>query len=753
MSIRANEKNLGTIDPSIPSLLHLEGQYRPRWLLSDYPSMKWIVTDTVDKKNKIINFDIQLTVGKRLTDYPHLVETIKRIVYGVRTGPLMQIESGSVQATVASNLLTLAKWMIMNQIERFDELTITDIREYVELAAYGVHSILNVEEVLNEYLNKIFMSAGFDEKDNLAETLIKAKRVLPYRKVGSHMISLNRNQLLENAGLSSLRFSSAKSVITSILDDAEAHCGFYQYPAVKRRMQKSFLLDELDEEVVTTQHLGRFLLPFDYLYRHRRYLNDAIQFTPFPASSIRIEANKLGRAASRTRTIPVKQAATLIERSIRWVIDYSPALLDLKDYADSLFDSKDEFLSQKMEVKIQSIALPNSVIGSPFPILIGMKMPLTYECQDEVAQGVMLRQGMTLQLALNYLLTACATVIAAFSGRRAAEILGLKAGCIEYDEAEKPWMKVFIYKTLQSEAIIPIPEVVAAAVKVLERLSNRARAATDTPYVFQFNIPGTNVCQWLGSDRYPVFTLGKYLRRFGYFIDVPELADGSRWEFRPHQFRRFFAILYIWIYELGDWGALSYHLRHFSLEKTRRYASDEELGHIIAIANRGHTAEVLANAVLGRSQISGMEGVRLKEFARRLYVRMNQRMQVVPERKFVQRLMRFVERADVSLQALPWGYCAGTSVVENKLFNCASSKAIEPDRSAATISTCKDCWFSVRTDAFLPYLINSLSIHREIEQSPDSPQILKMASKKIIVELDEFIISVNSSNVSEKLIS
>jgi len=201
----------------------------------------------------------------------------------------------------------------------------------------------------------------------------------------------------------------------------------------------------------------------------------------------------------------------------------------------------------------------------------------------------------------------------------------------------------------------PIPEVVASAIAVLEQLSERARAHTGTSYIFQFNHPGTDFYQGISQDGVPTFSLGTYLRKFGYFVDVPELDDGTRWTFRPHQFRRFFAILYIWIYELGDWGALSYHLRHFNPEKTRRYASDDELGHIISIADREHTAQVIANAALGKSQVSGFEGNRLKEAAKRLHARMSQRIQVVPERKFNQRILRFVERADVSLHALPWG--------------------------------------------------------------------------------------------------
>jgi|ERR1039458_9339670 integrase len=741
------------IDTSVPATLALENGYRPRWLLSDYPEHRWKVTDIDGKPNRTIRFDVRLPNGKRLTDYVPLVESIQRVVYGVRTGPLMEVESGAGQATVASNLIVLARWMIANQIGRFEDLNGADVREYAQLAVYGVHSILNSEGLLNLHLEKLNTVAAFNVSDTLAKRRAKAQAVFPYYTAGKNKQPiLARIRLLADAGLDGIGQEGKNSVVTSMLDDIEALCGFSQDSAIRRRMQSARSADELDDEVVTNAHLQRLLMSFDYLYRHRRYLNDALQQAPFPASSAKAEARKLGKAVGRTGSVPVKQAATLIERSIRWVLNYAPVLLELKDEGDTLFDSTGLAASQHLDDEIRRRTWPDNAQGSPFPIFAGSRMTPDYESPDEAVQALALRRGMTLLTALNYLMTACATVIGAFSARRAAEIIGLKAGCIERDEAGRPWMKVFIYKTLQDVEVVPVPEAVASAVAVLERISERARAQTRTAYLFQLNLPGTDTCQGIGQDGAPTFRLGTFLRKFGYFIDVPELGDGTRWTFRPHQFRRFFAILYIRIYELGDWGALSYILRHFNLETTRRYTSGDELGHIIAMADREHTAEILADAALGKIQVSGIEGTRLMEAIKRLYSRMTQRIQVVPERKYVQRIGRFVERTGVTLHALPWGYCAGSSGSAKQACSCSPEQAT-PDFGTATVSTCKECVFGVRTEAFLPYLKGSLNFHRDIAQSSDAPTIFRKASETLSNELDEYIKSVTPASLPAEITS
>lgn len=737
-------------DGTIPDTLITPDGGRPGWLLVPYALHTWVVTDTGDKPNRSIRFNVGLPGGMHLADYPHLLDSIKRVTYGMRTGPLMSIESGSTQAAAATNLIVLARWMITNQIDRFEDLTLLDVQEYAQVATFGVHAILNTEGVLSHYLAVLAHRAGFDANDRDVERRYKAAAVFPLvNRPSGKRTMLAREQLMRDAGLDGVGLVGSKSVVVTLLDDVEALCRFARSQPAKERSKHDPSLDELDDEEVTEEHLRRLLLPFEQLFRHRRYLEDGLQINPFPVGGIRSIVRVLGKEVGRTATVPVKQAATFLERSIRWIVDFAPRIIELKDRADGRYDRNKAFRGLDIDEELHPCDWPSQGTYGPSSPQARGAANANSKLDEQAFPGVQAPFGMSFRLAINFLLTACAAVIAAFSARRAAEILGLKVGCIERDESGQPWMRVFIHKTGQAESIVPVPEVVVAAVSVLEKISLRARTLTGTPYLMQYNLPGGKTCVGLTADGRPNFRLGNHLRCFGYLLDVPAMPDGSRWTFRPHQFRRFFAILYIWIYELGDWEALSDHLRHSHSEMTRRYASDPELGHIIALANREHTAAILADAALGHSRLGGAQGTRLKEAAKRIHAHMAQRVQVVSERKFQQRIMRFVERAGITLHAFPWGYCVRSVAPSGRRPACSGSSSNEPHFASATVSTCGGCAFNLRTGSAAPYVANTLEFHRKVASAPDTPEILRRASLALSNELVDYMadLSVAASDI------
>lgn len=744
-------------DPGIPSLLHLENGRRPSWLLVPYGLPTWTVTDTGNKPNRTISFHIALPNGHTTQDYPHLLDSTMRVVYGVRTGPLANVASGSVQTSIALNFLFLVRWMTLNNIDRFEQITSADVREYAEQAAYGHHQLLNTEGILQRYLEKVLTTFSVNDSPEVRRN--KAISVLPTYRGGpsGRQVNLHRMELLRCAGLEGL--GCANSPLTALLDEFETFLGLDVDISARRRINASRTVDDFGEEPCTEEHLRRLLMPFEYLYRHRRYLDDAIQRPPFPGSSPRSEARRWGKAVARTKTIPIPQAAYMIERSIRWVMDYAPDLLLLKEKADSTFEEQPgEDAEQRawlvLRETLDSFKPQKTGPSQPYPLLPSQRQSTDPDVNDEIDMATRFRHGMSLPNALTFLMTACAVVIAAFSARRAAEIIGLKLGCIEPDELGKPWLRVFIHKWPQTESLIPVPEVVVQAIRVLERLSARARKISGQPFLFQMNYPGTDRVLCISDDGFPVFPLGTHLKRFGYFLDVPSLDDGSRWTFRPHQFRRFFAILYVWVYELGDLGALSYFLHHPDLEATRRYTSDDELGRILFFARREHTAQVLAKAALGQVTISGALGERLRLATKRLYDRMTIRLQVVPEQKFVQRVSRFVERTGITLQAVPWGFCGYRPLQDTKLAKCITQtadtgKSAGPDIAAASPSVCAECMLSVRSPVFVPYISRALDMHRALAQDPSTPPLLAKASKVMVTGLLEYIASVQNPPTSD----
>ena len=731
---------------AIPDVLDPERRGRPPWLLSPYSSTTWVVRDTGVKRNLQINFDPKLPNDVRLSSFPHLQDSIMRVVFGLRTGPLAIISSGAVQVNIAQNLVLLVRWMIGNQITRFSELVLSDVTEFSELAVFGSIQISNAEVILRQFLQTLSEKLDFRPDLPKQRRAARAEKLIP-EVIGGRPRRLLRERLMISAGLEGVGCSGKNSLLSLMLDEFENTCGLYQSSASRRRMEDSTLADQLDQEKMTDIALRRLLLPFQYLFRHRRFLEDSLTFDPFPVDDPRITARRLARGVGRTRTVPVKQAVTLIERSIRWVVDYAPTLLKIKKSIDAHGDRYGIVEKGWLVKHFQSVDWP---VGPdcPFPLKVGTRTRDSEIMTSEMVSATYTRDFVTLPLALRYLVTACATVIAAFSARRAAEIIGLRASCIERDDAGNAWLRVFIHKSLEKEdTIIPVPEIVCLAVKVLEEISQRARSRTKTAFLFQYDWPGSNTYIGMSADQKPNFAIAKALREFGYFIDVPALPDGTKWLFLPHQFRRFFAILYIWIYELGDWAALSYFLRHFDPEKTRRYGLDDELGHVLAMANREHTATILAHAALGKIRLGGMEGERLTRIAGQLYNELTKKVQVVTEEKLIQRISRCVETSDLELRALPWGFCGASSGKSSAGFACSNEGDTRPDYAGATVSTCNLCAFGIKSNFALPYLRNSRDMHRKIQGSPQAPAIMKRASESLLRQLQGYLTFAEGASV------
>lgn len=728
ISVSCPRRAEGVVDPSIPRCLVSLNGCRPAWLLTPYDSNTWKVTDTGNKPPRIIRFDVILHGGGTLADHPNLLDSIKRIVYGTRHGPLLRVESGVVQAQRASSLILLTRWMIRNGIYRFQDLTASDEWEYAELSSGGVHEILNTEATFSQYVRELSERAGFTDSDTDAMRREKSCRTLPVKHSRRGQVFLDRNKLFAAIGLGGAHATSVPPAVLRLIDELDVSSGLFVRQRVRQRVQESLYEDEVDEKRITSEAVRRLLMPFALLFEHRSYLEDSIQSRPFGGQDLKSVAKRLGGEIGRTRTIPVLQAVTLIERSVRWVLDYAPFILDAKDQLD--------------QGKTPILAPADSGAygpASPLPLLDRSTQHQPYCCGEMTRPETPQGGGMSIALALSYLVVACGIVIAAFSARRAAEIVGLQESCIVRDDSGNPWLRSFIHKTVQTHGVVPVPEVVASAVGVLERLSVRARSLNGTGFLFQYTLPGSDTIIGASRDGVSIFPLFRKMREFGYFVDVPPLADGSRWAFAPHQFRRFFAILYVWCYDLADWGALAYHLRHANLEQTRRYVSDSELGAILTRANQQRTADVLSSVALGNRRLSGPGGQRLNAAMDRLRSRLTQRVQIVSERKLQQRVLRFVERTNLKLKALPWGYC-GTLTPDEPQSAC-HARIQGADRAPPTVSTCADCVRGIRAPEFRPYLEAALVRHRTVANSESASPLLRKASETLCDQLNEYLCS------------
>lgn len=290
------------------------------------------------------------------------------------------------------------------------------------------------------------------------------------------------------------------------------------------------------------------------------------------------------------------------------------------------------------------------------------------------------------------LATACWIIIATFSARRDEEIDDLRLGCLRGDASTGWWLHVYIEKTLQRKEWIPVPALVVRAVELLEVLSSKARAETQTDHLFQ----------WMDADGdVSRLDVGRHLDSFAEDVGLPAhtARDGTvaPWHWHPHQFRRFFAVLYFYRFEGAAIEALSHHLRHFDLETTRGYTRDTDLMAIWSDVRWGYTRHYAGTVVRGERSMSGSAGNWLKRAANRILLTLQRKVQIVDPEKAGAVLATIMHRKGMVLTPKPWVTCScPTTADAAKKAACRRSVEVVrgakgPDFARAAPSVCGQC--------------------------------------------------------------
>jgi hypothetical protein len=586
---------------------------KPPWLKEgDFESPTWVVVDdhpSSPRPAMRIRWDVQLFDPRRpnevcrLTDpeYSHLLDTIKRQSFSLRFGRFASCTAGVVHGDMSRQIVNWALWMIRNSIYRFADLTQDDFDSYIQAARYGSSFLIGYRQRLLEYVSEL-------KKANLELPTVRRRGMPP---------ALDICRFLSDAGLDPHKGRVDKLTsyeLAKLSDEA----GLYLTRIQKKRLSKK---PPVPVQVCSIPLL-LLLQPWDNQWHMRNHLpGDRITFDPFKDSSATEMSENLGTKIARTKTAPIQQTMELVDMSIRWVLDYAPVLLDLRD---TYFEIISKNLSKERRLALMAERLPAVVIpdgpGRPFPLTASMK-----KSQPD---------GLEFGVAINrFLPTACAVVICAFTARRHEEVLTLRAAgpnnghCISSDE-NGLWLEAFIEKTRQDWVKTPCNELVAKAVTILERWSQPARSATGKSGLFQLR----------RLLQLPIvrFYLGYSLNEFVDFLRLSPLADGSRWRFTPHQFRRFFSIMYFWRYEYGNLGALSHLLFHDDPGMTLKYVTERDLGAIFREVGTEHTTTLLMETAAGERNLSGPFGERFKVTAIKLYRRYRRLTKVVASKNGTQ---------------------------------------------------------------------------------------------------------------------
>lgn len=589
------------------------------WLLSEYPSPAWTVSDTWDSsRTATLDFDFPLADGRSLLDAPRLYATVKEYAYFIRDDRYAAVDDAKTHVTLVRNLMFLAHALSLRKIFSFQLLQPHDLAEIVEDCRFGADSVIHASERVEAHLkrlaeiNESAIAAGADS--------------LPFGGLPRRVNRRGETKLASVGAIvaaCNLPSSAAffPSIATLVAKASKAN-------GLTPKNGKADSNDVRPTRNLTVQAMQRWLAPIEQLYAMRARLSaESLSFKPFPHGASRVATVK-GIGTERTPTPPPKLALHLLEKS-----------------AQELFDNKN------VQVELMSRA--------------------------EVIR----------------LATACWIVIAAFSARRDQEIDDLRIGCLRGDAESGFWLHVYIEKTLQRKEWIPVPELVAQAIDILSSISAHARTKTNSDHLFQ----------WCSADgEVHRLDLGRQIDAFAAWAGVPMHGrfgeEPSAWHWHPHQFRRFFAILYFYRFEGANIETLSHFLRHFSLEMTRRYVTqDPEVAAIWTDVEWGYMGHIARSISAGERAVSGGAGERLKRLAKRLIDLFRRRLQIVEPDRIGASLMLLMQRSGMVLTPKPWVTCSCPQTAEAAARAACRQEvegtqgAIGPDFAQAGPTVCSNC--------------------------------------------------------------
>lgn len=604
------------------------------WLMSPYEEDSWIVRDPFSVENterKTIYFDGVLSESLCFRDVDGLIDDLKRsLIVAVVLGKTINNFGSGVQS-------------------------LSSMR----------HHVNNLQRVFRCIWNLGYTSPNDIDKNDLADVIDK----LSERESIALSYPQRLTQYFESKNLESIpvKLVNDKRYPSSIdRDKVYLECGIYSYaarncPDCREVIQYvheelALLYDKPFEQLVFEKRAAHCLSKKsfqDNLKALRIFANQSIVEGLFKNNLLvhqddfnndQIESIKRKLAAAgtpkRTRNIEVDIFLTVMDAAARYVTDYSDALFQHHDY---LVSNQTNYSDKSNPTKLMGSTLKKTTQGhnlanlpaSPFPlaglntvvpgkskfsteekvkiIALANKKKKSKEIADSVnltakeVQNFLTQRerygrhlpssGVSLYDAMFcYLPLSCALILLAFTAGREKGIYSLKPDCIKETEGEL-WIEMYVSKTLRQNQWFPAVKLMEMAVNVLKKLSDQYRTETGEDTLFRFKSP-----LFYGTNK---LNFDETVRRF--CTSALNLSEelGDSFKFSEHQFRRFFAIMYFYRYEAGNFEALSYHLRHLNYHMTAVYLTEQEQGRILRDVQDEKVKRLAKRAMNGDKSLSG----------------------------------------------------------------------------------------------------------------------------------------------------
>lgn len=438
----------------------------------------------------------------------------------------------------------LVRWRLSLGIERNDLLRKEHYDAYLETLKGNSLGALPISERLDHLLSDLY--SGKRTIDEFYKPAEKNKKQL-----------FNWDHLADLLGTTKFALSTSKPFVIDLADRLSS----LEHPLTERIVNSIIRTDDGEtRDDYSESHVTKLLNLWRLIHRltgSGLLPVGGLSFNPFEKLTLKQTVRSLNpRPIERTGTLAPEDFIRLLQTACKWAFEYGEYILEAAETRRG-FKHKYWAVHKKNFTshfdKIRPEGAPKLHHGWTISVFD------TESKSDRISLGD----------AVKHLMTACAIIIASFSARRGGEISMLMSDCISQVGALY-YLNVHILKTLQRTEIVPVPQMVVAAVDILKAASGESGASDEPSPLFHV----------MRQDSPLYFEFTANLKAFAAYNEIPPPEGETEWNFSSHQLRRGAAIYY---YYGNDWGQLdnvAHLLRHFDPEMTRIYLTEAISGAI-----------------------------------------------------------------------------------------------------------------------------------------------------------------------------
>ena len=473
--------------------------------------------------------------------------------------------------------------------------------------------------------------------------------------------------------------------------------------------RKCFSLSEVKQEDITSfiEHVAakkltestvlNKLIVISYVYSHRKYLSESFTFNPFKSKKITALAKAYSIENGHTPTLYPQEIFGLLNHALKLVKE-SKLTLQLFDkymkiHSDTSMAHRSMYLRffkltgvKSSDLQRQVRALYGAAITIILILLAERKHELSLTNEEDVID----------------LLNKDLDILVGLEMKTAGTITGKKT----------------------ERAVI---QEVKDALKVILELTKYTKEKSGLETIL-LKLPFSHSVNGTGEKSFYLTTNGLYMV-LRYFANS---AKFNRVDLRPHMFRRAYAMLWTWRYEIGDLEELRLMLKHNSLNFTQKYTDDENVWEFMGKNEQDLAFDLLNRAFQRKIVVAGKMSETLERYSRIIQAKST----LLDAVTIADHIDDIIINTGLRVVAHADGFCfINHTSLENALCR-TEGIGLDPVKRKDTI--CMNCPNFATDNSRKPYWEKRIKLHQVVVESSKNEQLIE-GSKQFIKEAEKIL--------------